>query len=118
MPDAAWRAPSNHFKGTFLAVLDETNRFSRVASRAQLAMPMLIVTPLLSACVRIRNPPTHTLAQRQGVISVDAVSDDHELLSAKTVRGLVGCEAIKQSVTACAAKVSLRAASVRTARGM
>src|SRR6478735_8444709 len=29
MPDAAWRAPGSQFKGTFSAVLDETNRFTR-----------------------------------------------------------------------------------------
>jgi hypothetical protein len=70
---AAWRAPGNQFKGMFLAVLDETNRLSgtddaiptrrfrlvktlvgnsnsvsqSVPSRAQLAMPLLIVTPLV-----------------------------------------------------------------------
>lgn len=35
--------------------------------------------------MRIRNPPAHTLAQRQGIIGMDAVGYDHKLFTAKPI---------------------------------
>src|SRR5262249_29165758 len=95
----------------FLAVLDETNRFSGTydaipTGRFRLVETLVgnfeqrvIVSSVAraasdtdadrhAACVasvRIRNPPTHALAQRQGVVSIDAVGNNYELFSAKTV---------------------------------
>src|SRR5215475_8062730 len=102
MPDAAWRAPGSQFKGTVSAVLDETNRFPR-ADNAVPSRRFRFVKTLVGdfekrvivgriacaardadadcntagfACVRVRNSPAHPLAQSQGVVSIDAVSDD------------------------------------------
>ena len=112
MPDAAWRAPGRQFKGTFSAVLHETNRFPRTDNAVPARRFRLVKTLVgdfekrvivgriaCAACdtdadrhtariarVRVCNPPAHPLAQGQGVISIDAVSDNDELLSAETIR--------------------------------
>jgi len=111
MPDAAWRVPGSQFKGTFSAVLDETNRFTRTDNAVPARRFRLVKTLVgdfkkrvqvgriaCAACdadadrntarlarVRVRNPPAHPLTQGQGVIGIDAVSDDDELLSAETI---------------------------------